>query len=101
MSRFCATHATRQLAGGQPAAHASTCQLSLNRIRAPPPFSLLQEGSEPLTPRSEASDVSGMSAEAQAYLERHLAIVARGRGGLVPAHVQKQLGACNVWGCCC
>lgn len=49
------------------------------------------EGSEPLTPRSEASDVSGMSAEAQAYLERHLAIVARGRGGLVPAHVQKQL----------
>jgi hypothetical protein len=51
-----------------------------------------QAGSEPLTPRSEASDVSGMSAEARAYLERHLANIARGRGGLVPAHVQAQLG---------
>ncbi|KAL4457256.1 hypothetical protein ABPG75_012121 [Micractinium tetrahymenae] len=48
-------------------------------------------GSEPLTPRSEASDVSAMSAEARAYLERHLANIARGRGGLVPAHVQAQL----------
>ncbi len=33
-----------------------------------------------------------MSAEARAYLERHLANIARGRGGLVPAHVQAQLG---------
>jgi len=57
---------------------------------------LLQEGSEPLTPRSEASDVSGMSAEAQAYLERHLAIVARGRGGPGPAPGQKQVGAWAV-----
>jgi hypothetical protein len=53
---------------------------------------VLQEGSEPLTPRSEASDVSGMSAEARAYLERHLANIARGRGGLGPAHVQAHLG---------
>lgn len=69
-----------------------------------PPFSLSalpahlllpQGGSEPLTPRSEASDVSAMSAEARAYLERHLANIARGRGGLVPAHVQAQLGACS------
>lgn len=52
----------------------------------------MQGGSEPLTPRSEASDVSAMSAEARAYLERHLANIARGRGGLVPAHVQAQLG---------
>lgn len=45
--------------------------------------------------------MSGMSAEAQAYLERHLAIVARGRGGLVPAHVQKQLGALRSAGLSC
>lgn len=67
-----------------------------------------EAGSEPLTPRSEASDVSGMSAEARAYLERHLANIARGRGGLVPAHVQAQLdkhhgihgghGKHGVWG---
>lgn len=67
-----------------------------------------QAGSEPLTPRSEASDVSAMSAEARAYLERHLANIARGRGGLVPAHVQAQLaehhtihgghGKHGVWG---
>lgn len=36
--------------------------------------------------------MSAMSAEARAYLERHLANIARGRGGLVPAHVQAQLG---------
>jgi hypothetical protein len=68
--------------------HCSTCCLpGLLGARV-----LLQEGSEPLTPRSEASDVSGMSAEARAYLERHLANIARGRGGLVPAHVQAHLG---------
>lgn len=64
-----------------------------------PPGRFAQAGSEPLTPRSEASDVSGMSAEARSYLERHLANIARGRGGLVPAHVQAQLGASGVgWG---
>lgn len=61
-------------------------------LTSPPGPHPPQAGSEPLTPRSEASDVSGMSAEARAYLERHLANIARGRGGLVPAHVQAQLG---------
>lgn len=45
------------------------------------------EASEVGTPRSEASAMSGMSEDARAYLERHLARLAGRGGGLVPAHI--------------
>lgn len=37
--------------------------------------------------------------DARAYLERHLANLAAGRGGLVPARVAANVGACEAaWG---